>query len=342
MLCLLGRLLFFNFCHNVISFFLKTFQSNELFEGKNTKLMKDKKLEANLSMVASRVMAGLNMNGLKFLLPLWLGALTGVTVRCVFAAVAFWITSWFVKEAPVTRRQRIGLFCLGAFGLYGFMFCYLLGISKTTPVSSAIFNSMQPIWVFDGVLHPLENPVIAPGGRGAGRGRVRSPGDCSLLLHHRHDLAHDAFTGNMLCMVSSLVFAVYLIVSKKLLEEVGVVTMMKYIFGGAAVTGLIVSSIIGWDAPLLTDALHGEWHWVPWAVLAFVLVFPTYLSYFLVPVGLKYLKTTVVAMYSYLILVVTTVVSLTLGQDRFSWTQAAAIAMICISVYFVEVAEAKK
>lgn len=49
--------------------------------------MKDKKLEANLSMVASRVMAGLNMNGLKFLLPLWLGALTGVTVRCVFAAV---------------------------------------------------------------------------------------------------------------------------------------------------------------------------------------------------------------------------------------------------------------
>ena len=78
----------------------KTFQSNELFEGKNTKLMKDKKLEANLSMVASRVMAGLNMNGLKFLLPLWLGALTGVTVRCVFAAVAFWITGWFVKEAP--------------------------------------------------------------------------------------------------------------------------------------------------------------------------------------------------------------------------------------------------
>ena len=108
-----------------------------------------------------------------------------------------------------------------------------------------------------------------------------------ILTQGSDDLAHDAFTGNMLCMVSSLVFAVYLIVSKKLLEEVGVVTMMKYIFGGAAVMGLIVSSIIGWDAPLLTDALHGEWHWVPWAVLAFVLVFPTYLSYFLVPVGLK-------------------------------------------------------
>lgn len=175
--------------------------------------MKDKKLEANLSMVASRVMAGLNMNGLKFLLPLWLGALTGVTVRCVFAAVAFWITSWFVKEAPVTRRQRIGLFCLGAFGLYGFMFCYLLGISKTTPVSSAIFNSMQPIWVFLISVFFLHEKAtlmkvigIALGFGGA---------LLCILTQGSDDLAHDAFTGNMLCMVSSLVFAVYLIVSKK-------------------------------------------------------------------------------------------------------------------------------
>lgn len=302
--------------------------------------MKDKKLEANLSMMASRVMAGLNMNGLKYLLPLWMGALTGVTVRCIFAAVAFWATGWFVKEAPATKRQRVGLFCLGAFGLYGFMFCYLLGISKTTPVSSAIFNSMQPIWVFLISVFFLHEKAtlmkiigIALGFGGA---------LLCILTQGSDDLAHDAFTGNMLCMVSSLVFAIYLIVSKRLLEEVEVVTMMKYIFGGAAVSGLVVSSIVGWDAPMFADAWQGEWHWMPWAVLAFVLIFPTYLSYFLVPIGLKYLKTTVVAMYSYLILVVTTVVSLSLGQDRFSWTQAVAIAMICVSVYFVEVAERKK
>ncbi len=302
--------------------------------------MKDKKLEANLSMIASRVMAGLNMNALKFLLPLWLGALTGVTMRCIFAAVMFWITGWFVKEAPVTKRQQMKLFCLGAFGLYGFMFCYLLGISKTTPVSSAIFNSMQPIWVFLISVFFLQEKAtlmkiigIALGFGGA---------LLCIITQGSDDLAHDAFTGNILCMISSLVFAVYLIVSKKLLEKVGVVTMMKYIFGGAAVMGLVVSSIVGWDAPLFVDAWHGRWHWMVWAVLAFVLIFPTYISYFFVPIGLKYLKTTVVSIYSYLILVVTTVTSLLLGQDRFSWTQAVAIVMICISVYFVEVAERKK
>lgn len=301
--------------------------------------MKDKKLEANLSMIASRIMAGLNMNGLKFLLPLWLGALTGVTVRCLFAAVAFWITGWFVKEAPATRQERLKLFLLGALGLYGFMFCYLVGISKTTPISSAIFNSMQPIWVFLISIFFLREKVtlmkiigIALGFGGA---------MLCILTQGSDDLAHDAFTGNMLCMISSIVFAIYLIVSKKLLSEVGLVTMMKYIFGGAAVSGVIVSSIAGWDAPLFTDAWQGNWHWMPWAVLVFILIFPTFLGYFLMPIGLKYLKTTVVAIYSYLILVVTTIVSFSLGQDHFSWSQAIAIAMICVSVYFVEVAETK-
>ena len=55
--------------------------------------------------------------------------------------------------------------------------------------------------------------------------------------------------------------------------------------------------------------------------------FPYDLSYMLLPVGLKYLKTTVVAIYGYLILIVATIVSLILGQDRFSWTQTFAILL---------------
>ena len=44
----------------------------------------------------------------------------------------------------------------------------------------------------------------------------------------------------------------------------------------------------------------------------------------------------------YLILIVATVTSFVLGQDRFSWTQLAAIVLICASVYLVEVAESNK
>ena len=94
----------------------------------------------------------------------------------------------------------------------------------------------------------------------------------------------------------------------------------------------------GFHAPVFSGPLH----WFPLSVLLFVLIFPTVVSYLLVPIGLKYLKTTVVAIYGYLILIVATIVSLLVGQDRFSWSQTIAIGMICVSVYLVEVAETKE
>ena len=113
--------------------------------------------------------------------------------------------------------------------------------------------------------------------------------------------------------------------------------MLKYTFSGAAFSGIIVSLITGFDAPVLSMPFH----WLPFAVLMFVLIFPTTLSYMLLPVGLKYLKTTVVAIYGYLILIVATIASLILGQDRFSWTQTFAILFIWVGDDLVEVAESK-
>ena len=75
--------------------------------------MKNKKLEANLSMAVSKVFSGLNMNALKYLLPLWMSPLTGAALRCTFAAAAFWVIGWFMP--PENRQPEINgsSFCWG-------------------------------------------------------------------------------------------------------------------------------------------------------------------------------------------------------------------------------------
>ncbi len=80
------------------------------------------KREANISMVVSKTFSGLNMNALKYLLPLWMSPLTGASFRCVFAAVAFWVIGWFMKPEVSTTKDKVWLFLLGAIGIYGFMF----------------------------------------------------------------------------------------------------------------------------------------------------------------------------------------------------------------------------
>lgn len=297
--------------------------------------MKNKIVEANISMVVSKIFSGLNVNALKYLLPLWLSPLTGATFRCTFAAVAFWVISLFMKPQQASAKEKGLLFLLGAVGLYGFMFLYLIGLSKTTPVSSSIFNSLQPIWVFIilVMLHKEKVTWMKILGIAVGLGGAL----ICILTQKSDDLASDAFTGNMMCLVSSLFYAIYLILSKRILMSVGTLTMLKYTFSGAAFSSLVVLAFVGFEAPLFSAPMH----WWPFTVLMFVLIFPTVISYLLVPVGLKYLDTTLVAIYGYLILIVSTIMSLSLGQDRFSWMQTFAIVLICAGVYFVEIAESK-
>lgn len=297
--------------------------------------MKNKKVEANISMVVSKVLSGLNMNALKFLLPFWMSPLSGVTIRCVFAAASFWIISLFTKPETSTSKDKWILFLLGALGIYGFMYFFLVGLSKTTPVSSSIFTTLQPIWVFLIAIVFFREKItwMKVIGILVGLGGAL----LCISTQKSDDLASDAFTGNMLCLLSSIAYAIYLVLSNRLLKTVGMFTLLKYTFTGAAFSSIIVSLIVGFDAPVLTLPLHG---W-PFAILMFVLIFPTVISYLLIPVGLKYLSTTLVAIYGYLILIVATIVSLALGQDRFSWMQLSAILLICAGVYFVEIAEKK-
>ncbi len=296
----------------------------------------NKQVEANLSMVVSKALGGFNMNALKYLLPLWMAPVTGVTIRLVFGTAAFWLIDIFCKPENSTTRQKWQLFTLGALGIYGYMFFYLMGISKTTPVSSSIFVSLEPIWVFIIAVLFYKEKVTWMKILGIGMGLAGAI--LCISTQPSDDLASNAPVGNLLCLASSIIYAVYLVFSNRLLKGVGDMTMLKYTFLGASVMAVIVNTIYGFDAPVLSESLFST----PMLVLLFVLIFPTTISYLLLPIGLKYLKTTLVAIYGYLILIVATITSLILGQDRFSWTQCGAIILICASVYLVEVAESKQ
>ena len=287
--------------------------------------------EANLAMVVSKTFSGPNVNALRYLLPLWIAPLTGVTYRCVFAAVAFWIIGYWAKPEKASVKDKLFLFLLGAIGIYGYMFTYLMGLSKTTPVSAAIFTSMQPIWVFLLSALFLQEKITTMKIIGILVGL--SGALLCISTQKSDDLASDALSGNLFCLTSSVIYAVYLILSNQFLKKTGTYTLM-----GAAVSSLIVLSFTGYDAPLTTPPLQ---FW-PIALLLFVLIFPTVISYLLIPIGLKYLNTTVVSIYGYLILIVASIVSFAVGQDRFGWEQVVAMILICIGVYWVEIAETGK
>ena len=61
-----------------------------------------------------------------------------------------------------------------------------------------------------------------------------------------------------------------------------------------------------------------------WAGIGYVVVCSTFLSYFMVPIGQRYLRPTVVSMYNYVQPVVAVLFSVAIGLDSFGFTKAAA------------------
>lgn len=79
------------------------------------------KAKGNLAMLASKVFSGFNENALRYLLPTWMSAYSGVFLRVSFATAFFWILGLFTrhKTKPTAVKQRLQMFALGFFCVFG-------------------------------------------------------------------------------------------------------------------------------------------------------------------------------------------------------------------------------
>lgn len=302
------------------------------------KKAKHGRLVGNVSMFVAKTFSGLNENALKYLLPTWMNAYTGVVLRLGFGSLFFWILGWVRpdKTEQVTMRDRLLLLLTGLIAVFGYMYTLLIGLTYTTPISSSIFIALQATVVYIICL------ILRTDRLSTGRliGIVLGIGGalvCVLTQKHS-DVASNPLLGNMFCLMSTFLFSAYLVIEKKFLKRLSNATVSKYTFSGGLIAAIVAVIITGkWFAPVLTSGVFST----PFLVLAFVLLFPTSLSYLLTDIGLKNLPATVVALYSNWILIVAAIVSYALGQDKFSWWQILSIALIIASVFLVESAEAK-
>ena len=293
----------------------------------------DNKVKGSVSLFVARTFSGLNVNAMGYLLPVWIAPLGCVTVRLVFGAVAFWIISIFSKPETVTLYDKLKLIALGAFGIFGYMSLYALSISYTTPVNFAIFNAMQPLWVM--VVSALLYHKSIEGRKLTGLAIGFAGALLCILSEPFTGTASDTHLGNFLAVLSSVIYSVYLVLSARFVGHVPIVSILKYTFTSAAVVAMVVSMFVGFDAPMF----EAEAHYKPLLVLLFVLVFPTVVTYFLIPIGMKYLDSAVVALYGYVTLIVATSVSYLLGLDKFDPVILLSLLLIGASIYWVGTAE---
>ena len=133
----------------------------------------------------------------------------------------------------------------------------------------------------------------------------------------------------MLLLINSLSFSLYLGLFRPLISKYSVITFMKWSF----LFSLIVSLPISAKGLLTTDyaAIPGNVLWE----IGYLIFFATFVAYFLIPFGQKFIRPTLVSMYSYLQPIIAAIVSIWAGVDSLTWQKVLSSVLVVGGVILV-------
>ena len=251
------------------------------------------------------------------------------TIRSLGAGALFWIISLFMPKQSVERSDLPKILVASILGFFLTQICFLMAISRITPMDCSIVSSLSPIYTMFIAAYVLKEPLSA---QKIGGVVLSLCGIIYLILNSVTSTATVVQTtplGVLLMLGNSLCFSLYLGIFKPTISKYSVVTFMKWIFLFASLLSLPFSAreLLSIELSALPTSYLAE--------LAFLVICATFTTYFLIPVGQKILRPTLVSMYSYVQPIVAIVVSIYVGMDTLSWQKVLAAITVFTGVVLV-------
>ena len=251
------------------------------------------------------------------------------TIRSLGAGALFWIISLFMPKQSVERSDLPKILVASILGFFLTQICFLMAISRITPMDCSIVSSLSPIYTMFIAAYVLKEPLST---QKIGGVVLSLCGIIYLILNSVTSTATAIETtpvGVLLMIGNSLCFSLYLGIFKPTIAKYSVVTFMKWIFLFSTLLSLPFSA---------KEIVHTDFAALPlsyMAELAFLIICATFVTYFLIPVGQKRLRPTLVSMYSYVQPIVAIVVSIYVGMDTLSWQKVLAAVTVFTGVIIV-------
>lgn len=215
-----------------------------------------------------------------------------VCCRLTGAALAFALLQR--KLAPLFKMpaKDIGLLVLcSMLGIVGNQFLYVKGLSLTTVINITLLNTTIPVFaLFVSILFGYDKWSLR---RLTGIALAAS-GVIYLVNPARADLSAHTTAGNLLIVSNSLLYAIYIVISKTLFERYGALNVITWIF----LVGSVVTIPVGIYS--LQQENLGAISAGVWLLIFFIILFPTVGAYYLNAWALTKVPPSTVAIYIYL------------------------------------------
>ncbi len=257
-------------------------------------------------------------------------------IRSLGAGALFWIISSFLPKEKVEKKDYGKIMAASLLGFFLTQMTFLIAIPDITPMDCSIVSSLSPIYTMFIAAYALKEPITL---RKAGGVAISFSGVIYLIMNSvtsTGGTVETSLIGILLMIANSLCFSLYLGLFKPVISKYSVITFMKWIFLFASAFSLPLAGreLLTFDYSLLS----GMYLWE----LAFLIVCSTFITYFLIPLGQKRIRPTLVSMYSYVQPIIAIAISIWVGMDSLSWQKVLAGIMVFGGVVLVNYSRSAK
>ena len=257
-------------------------------------------------------------------------------IRSIGAGALFWLISCFLPKEQVEKKDYGKILLASLLGFFLTQITFLVAIPDITPMDCSMVNALSPIYTMFIAAYALKEPITL---RKVGGVVISFLGIIYLIMNSvtsTGGTTETSVTGILLIIANSICFSLYLGLFKPVISRYSVITFMKWIFLFATAFSLPIAGheLLTFDYTQLSGIYLGE--------LAFLIVCSTFITYFLIPLGQKRIRPTLVSMYSYVQPIIAISVSIWVGMDTLSWQKVLAAGMVFGGVLLVNYSRSAK
>jgi len=284
-------------------------------------------IKVHLLLFMANFFYGINYTAAKYLMPHYIGPQGFIVLRVGISGLLFALFCFVFIQAKISIADMKLFFLSSVFGVVLNQSLFFLGLSMTTPIHAALIMITTPVLVYIisclfqsdkisiykvfGIIIAFTGAfILMVLGKSMGRGTNTLLGDICIFLN-------------------ATSYALYLTISKPLLDKYNPLTVVTILFALA----FPIVLALGWQQVLAVS--WGVFTPKLWWALASVILGATFFAYLFNSIALQYSAPSVVGSYIYLQPIIATVIAIYFFHEELSINKLIAALLIFTGVFLV-------
>ncbi len=282
-----------------------------------------------LAAFGATLIYGLNHTVAKNVMPVYIGPFAFILLRVIGASLLFWTVSLFIKSESIDKKDWPRIILCSFLGMVINMLAFFKGLELSTPVNSSVMITLSPIIVFIFSAILLKEKIENKKAFGIISGFI---GALILVLYTAKTgvNAPNIPLGNLLFIVNSFAYGLYLVLVKPLIAKYNIITLLKWLFLLGVIMNFPVTinqfSEVDWTNLPIKEAV------IP---MIFVVVGTTFFTYLFNAYALTKLTASSVSSFIYLQPIVGIVFAISTKSDSLTLVSVVGMVLIFVGIYLV-------